>query len=690
MRVIGIDVGGTFTDFVLYDSGYSEPRVLKISSSANPTDTMTSGIIQLCAAGAIEPSQIDRVIHGTTMATNAVIERKGARTAMVTTAGFRDVLHIGRHQRPQNYSIQQDIPWQANPLVERYLRFEIPERLVPPRGDVLVELDEQSVRQAAAEMRRVGVTAVAVCFLFSYLNPTHERRTAEILAEELPCAFICTSSDVIPQFREFERFTTTALNAFTGPRVRDYLQDFEKRLRDLGVGCPIHIMQSNGGTATPASASRRPVALLLSGPVGGIIGGVLAARGTGRPVVTLDVGGTSADIAVVTEKGVVEARSRDTWIAGYPVLMPTIDVESIGAGGGSIAYVDAAGGLHVGPRSAGALPGPACYGRGGTEPTVTDANVVLGRLPQALAGGLQLDAAKARDAIGPLAERLKIDVAECAAGVLKIVNENMAAAIRIKTIQRGHDPRDFLLVAFGGAGPAQAVELAEILQIPKVLVPPNPGVTAAAGLLAADIRLDVSVSILAKLSTVDPFNLNGRFVDLERELRAALREQAAGDAIRIERAVDARYVGQSFELRVALDEGPIGPDAIAGIAERFNRLHQEEFGHSLANVDVELVNLRLTGLGLIDRPGVPQVSGGPLCEALIGSSPTVFRLNGGLKVVDTPVYARERLPVGQELSGPAIIIQLDSTTVVPPTAIVNRDRSGNLLISVNRSAAEEE
>lgn len=256
---------------------------------------------------------------------------------------------------------------------------------------------------------------------------------------------------------------------------------------------------------------------------------MLAARETQRPVVTLDVGGTRADIAVVTEKGLVEARSRDTWIAGYPVLMPTIDVESIGAGGGSIAYLDAAGGLHVGPRSAGALPGPACYGRGVTEPTVTDANVVLGRLPQALAGGLQLDAVEARGAIGRLAERLKLDVAECAAGVLKIVNENMAAAIRIKTIQRGLDPRDFLLVAFGGAGPAQAVELAEILQIPQVLVPPNPGVTAAAGLLAADIRLDVSVSILAKLPTVDPFDLSKRFVDLERELRAALREQGAGD-----------------------------------------------------------------------------------------------------------------------------------------------------------------
>ncbi len=651
---------------------------------------MTAGIVQLCAVGGIGPNEIDRVIHGTTVATNAVIERKGARTAMVTTAGFRDVIHIGRHQRPQNYSIQQDIPWQANPLVERYLRFEIPERLVPPRGDVLVGLDEQSVRLAAAEMRRVGVTAVAVCFLFSYLNPTHERRTAEILAEELPGAFICASSDVIPQFREFEQFTTTALNAFTGPRVRDYLQDFETRLRGLGVGGPIHIMQSNGGTAMPASASRRPVALLLSGPVGGVIGGVLAARETQRPIVTLDVGGTSADIAVVTEKGVVEARSRDTWIAGYPVLMPTIDVESIGAGGGSIAYLDAAGGLHVGPRSVGALPGPACYGRGGIEPTVTDANVVLGRLPQALAGGLQLDAAKARDAIGRLAERLRIDVAECAAGVLNIVNENMAAAIRIKTIQRGLDPRDFLLIAFGGAGPAQAVELAEILQIPQVLVPPNPGVTAAAGLLAADIRLDVSVSVLAKMPTVDPFDLNKRLVNLERELRTALREQGAGDAIRIERAVDARYVGQSFELRVPLGEGPVGSIEVAGIAERFHRLHQEEFGHSLTNVDVELVNLRVTGLGLIDRPGVPLVSGETLREALIGSSPTVFAVPGGLKVFDTPIYARERLPVGQEFPGPAILIQLNSTSVVPPTSTVNRDRSGNLLISVNRSAAKEE
>jgi N-methylhydantoinase A len=690
MRVIGIDVGGTFTDFALYDSDRLGLRVLKISSSANLTDTITTGFVQLCAQADVTPNEIDRVIHGTTVATNAVIERKGARTAMVTTAGFRDIIHIGRHQRPHNYSIQQDIPWQANPLVERYLRFEIPERIIPPSGDVLVQLDEQSVRRAAAEMRRSEVTAIAVCFLFSYLNPANERRAVEMLAEELPGAFICASSEVIPQIREFERFTTAALNAFTGPRVRDYLQDFEQRLRALGVEGPIHIMQSNGGTATPSSASRRPVALLLSGPVGGVIGGVLAARGIQRPIVTLDVGGTSADIAVVTEKGIVEARSRDTWIAGYPVLMPTIDIESIGAGGGSIAYLDAAGGLHVGPRSAGALPGPACYGRGGTEPTVTDANLVLGRLPPVLAGGLQLNVAKASQAVGRLANRLGVDIVECAAGVLKIVNENMASAIRTKTIQRGLDPREFLLVAFGGAGPAQAVELADILQIPKVLVPPNPGVTAAAGLLAADIRLDVSVSILAKLTTVDPSNLNERFLNLERDLYVALRKQGAGDAIRIERAVDARYVGQSFELRVPLMDGMIGPKEVAGIAERFNRQHHEEFGHSLVNVDVELVNLRLTGLGLNDRPGIAEVYGGSLDDALISSTTTVFPVDGALKLIDTPVYAREQLPVELELTGPAIIVQLDSTTVVPPNASVNRDRSGNLMISVNRTISEKE
>jgi N-methylhydantoinase A/oxoprolinase/acetone carboxylase beta subunit len=686
MRALGIDVGGTFTDFVLFDAETKESRVLKLSSGVDTAATVIEGIIKITEQAGLEPSDVDLLIHGTTVATNALLEYDGAETGMITTGGFRDVTHIGRHQRPQNYSIQQDIPWQVRPLVKRRHRHAVSERLTPPRGDVLVELDRDETRRAAEAMSQAGVEAVSVCFLFSYLNPDHEREAAAIVREVMPDAYVCTSHEVVPQFREFERFTTTAINAFVGPKVKRYIQKLDREIKAAGVGSALHVMQSNGGTATTEVASERPVTLLLSGPVGGVMGGIWSAEREQRHLATLDVGGTSADIGIVTEAGLVEARSRDTWIAGYPVMVPMIDIETIGAGGGSVAYVDRAGALHVGPRSAGSQPGPAAYQRGGTEPTVTDANVVLGRLPQSLAGGLELSRERAEEAIGTIAGSLGLSVLETAAGIIRIVNENMAAALRTKTIERGLDPRDFLLSAFGGGGPAQGAELAAILDIPQVIIPPNPGVTSAAGLLTSDLRYDVSQSYLMPLKAVDADDLQARFQQQEETLRGRLRGDGRGDdQIRVDWAADLRYHGQSYELKIAMPSKDLGDRTTEELQRAFHEGHEKEFGHHFPEYDIELVNLRLTGIGELPHLAHSDVTGTTVEEAQVDRVEVGFAdASGAVQMLETAVYDRTLMPVDEEIAGPAIVVQVDSTTLVPPSCTVRRDRINNLLITVGQ------
>ncbi|MEZ5099194.1 MAG: hydantoinase/oxoprolinase family protein [Thermoleophilia bacterium] len=455
MRVVGVDIGGTFTDLALYDTGSGATHVHKVPSTPDdPGRAMVTGIVELCEQAGLSARDVDLVFHGTTVATNAVLEHRGAVAGMITTSGFRDVVHIGRHQRPQNYSIMQDIPWQSRPFVKRRHRKVVTERIVPPTGEVLVPLDEDEVREAARELREAGVEAVAICFLFSYLNPAHERRAAEIVREEIPGAFVTASADIFPQFREFERFTTATMNAFVGPRTGRYLERLADALHAEGVPGELHVMMSNGGVATAAAAAEKPVTLLLSGPAAGVLGGAWAGDLAGRHrLITFDMGGTSADIGIVTERGVMEASARDTWVADYPLLVPMLDVHTIGAGGGSIAYVDEAGGFRVGPRSAGARPGPACYCFGGEEATITDANVVLGRIdPERFLGGeMTLDRDLAVAAVQRLADRLGLGLLETAEGIVTIANANMARAIRSRTIEKGHDPRDFTLVSFGGA-----------------------------------------------------------------------------------------------------------------------------------------------------------------------------------------------------------------------------------------------
>src|SRR5436190_1299611 len=507
MRVVGVDIGGTFTDFMLFDTESGTVDVHKVRSApGDPGRPLVAGLVELCADSGIEPSEVDAVFHGTTVATNAVLEHRGAEAGMLTTKGFRDVVHIGRHQRPQHYSIMQDIPWQARPFVKRRHRHVVAERIAPPTGEVLEPLDEEEVRSAARALKAAGVESVAVCFLFSYLNPAHERRASEIVAEEIPGAFVTSSADIFPQFREFERFTTACMNAFVGPGTGRYLERLAAALAGEGVPGKLHVLMSNGGVASAETAARKPVTLLLSGPAAGVLGGVWAGEAAARKrLMTFDVGGTSADIGIVTELGISEASARDTWVAGYPLLVPMIDIHTIGAGGGSIAYVDEGGAFRVGPRSAGASPGPAAYGQGGEEPTLTDAHVVLGRIdPKRFLGGeIKLESELAVEAVQRLADRLGLGLLEAAEGIVTLATASMSGAIRSRTVQKGHDPREFALVAFGGAGPMQAAEVAESLGIPEVLVPPFPGITSAMGLLTSDLKYDHMRTVFMTEGAID-------------------------------------------------------------------------------------------------------------------------------------------------------------------------------------------
>jgi N-methylhydantoinase A len=680
MRVVGVDIGGTFTDFMLYDTESGSVHVHKVPSTpSEPERAMVAGLSELCSSAGLSPQDVTGVFHGTTIATNAVLEHEGAVVGMITTRGFRDIVHIGRHQRPLHYSVMQDIPWQAAPFVQRRHRKVVTERIVPPTGEILDALDEDEVRAAARELIEEGVEAVAVCFLFSYLNPQHELRAAEIVREEMPGVFVTTSADIVPQFREFERFTTATMSAFVGPKTGSYLERLATALAGQGTQGDLHVMMSSGGVASVASAAERPVTLLLSGPAAGILGGQWAGALAGRErLITFDMGGTSADIGIVTEHGIAEASARDTWIGGYPLLVPMLDVHAIGAGGGSIAFVDEGGAFRVGPRSAGASPGPACYGQGGEEPTISDAHVVLGRLdPERFLGGrMQLDRDAAVAAVQKLAGELGLGLEATAEGILTIANSNMARAIRSRTIEKGNDPREFALVAFGGAGPLHAAEVADLLEIPEVLVPPYPGITSAGGLLTSDLKYDQMRTVFQMQGSIDAGRLNRELDELADVLRGRLLRDGVDERdIEVIRALDCRYVGQGYELRVTLD-GAYDDGAL----EQFHRLHEREYGSAYGD-PIEIVNARVTAVGKRPALDSPPVSDGSLEQALLGESAGHFRVNGELQAVTSRLFDRHELPLGEPIHGPAVIFHHDTTTVVPPTWSARADGSGNLILT---------
>ncbi|WP_118134723.1 hydantoinase/oxoprolinase family protein [Oceanicella sp. SM1341] len=690
MRLIGVDVGGTFTDLVCVETESGALTIHKVPTTPHdPSEAVLNGILELCELAGVARESVDRVLHGTTTATNAILEHDGALTGLITNEGYRDILHIGRHQRPQHYSIRQEVPWQDRPLVKRRHRKVVAGRMAPPEGRVLVPLDEAGVRAAARELREEGVEAIAICFLFSYLDPAHEQRAREIVLEEYPEVFVTTSAEVSPQFREFERFTTTAMNAFIGPKVRRYVSRLEERLAENGLTADLHIMGSNGGVATARMVCELPVMTLLSGPAAGIIGGAWAGALSGRDsLITFDVGGTSADIGIVRDGAFAEASARDTSIAGFPLMVPMIDIHTIGAGGGSIAHLDAGGAFRVGPRSAGAVPGPAAYRRGGTKPTVTDANVVLGRLDAGnfLGGAMSLDVDAAGRVIDGLAAELGLSRLETAEGILTLVNANMANLVRSRTVQKGLDPRSFALVAFGGGGPLQAVDVAAMLDIPEVIVPPAPGITSAMGLVATDMKYDLVRT--AFLSSLDAEGAAARATATLDAMQAELAARLAADGFAeadtaFERSGDVRYVGQGYELRVAIPAGPLDAAAMEALFEVFTGLHRAEYGRINPGNPIEIVNLRVSAAGrmpVLGRPAVGQ--GGSLKAALLGHRPCTFRMATGLETLETPVYLRGSLPLGERIAGPAIIVQKDTTSILRPQDSMVADPGGNLLIQV--------
>ena len=671
---IGVDIGGTFTDIVALDAGGQLTLAKVPSTPKDLLDGIAAATRTVLTAAGAQAADVERFIHGTTIATNAVLEQKGAVTAIVTTEGFEDVLELGRMKRSRMYDLAMD-PEVPTFLAPRRRRIGIRERL-DAHGGVLVPLDEDDVRAAARRLRAQGVQAIAVCYLFSFVNPAHERRTREILAEIAPEISVSLSSDVDPTFREYERLCVTAFDAYLGPVVKRYLAGLAETLRGLGVPAVPLIMRSRGGIVSAALAAQQPVTLFLSGPAGGVIGAAFAAERAGvRDFVSLDMGGTSNDVAVVRDGRPLLAS--EGAIGSYPVRTPMVDVNTIGAGGGSIAWIDAAGGLRVGPRSAGAEPGPACYGRGGDEPTVTDASVVLGYLnPARFAGGaMTLDVAAAERAVAAIGQRLGVDTVAAAAGIHRVINARMADQIRLVTIKRGYDPRQFSLVVLGGAGPVHGAALAAEMGMAEVLVPEAPGVLAAFGLLAAAIEHHHARTLQARTDAADLSAINGCLAELDAAGRGRMREEGVpATEVRVVYAADMRYVGQAYELEVPI-AAPITSASVPDIVTAFHAAHERVYGYARTQQPVEFVNFRAVHTFPLPRPALRSAAParGTADDARIGERRAYFG-----EFVATAVYERARLPRGAVVAGPAIVEQLDTTTVVPPGVTAAVDDGGNL------------
>ncbi|HKF75537.1 MAG TPA: hydantoinase/oxoprolinase family protein [Candidatus Dormibacteraeota bacterium] len=688
---LGVDIGGTFTDGMLIDEATGEVSIAKVlSTPADPAAGFLEATARIVREDGVRPADVRFVVHGTTVATNAIIEGRTARTGFVTTEGFRDMLEIARQTRPSLYDLRFEKP---PPLVGRDLAFGIPERL-DAEGRVLAELDEGAVREAARELGRLGVESVAVCLLHSYVNPSHERRVAELIGEELPGVLVSISSDVAPEIREYLRASTTVINASIRPVVAGYLANVEARLRDAGIAAELLVMQSSGGVYSSRAAGERPAFMVESGPAAGVIAAAALGAGLDRPeIISFDMGGTTAKVGLIrggeptiTKEYQVGA-SAHAGIAGlaasgYPLRTPVIDLVEIGAGGGSIAWVDSGGMLRVGPRSAGADPGPVCYGRGGTEPTISDANVVLGRLdPDYFLGGeIPLDVERARDAIERrCAEQLGMGVIACANGIIEIANAAMVNALHLVSVQRGYDPRHFALVAFGGAGPVHANTLARDTAIPEVIVPPRPGIFSAMGLLSTDLRRDHLATFLRPAAAIDPVELEAAFQRLESGAVAELRAERMADAdIASSRFLDVRYLGQSYELPIPVQPGAFGAGALAAAERHFHQEHERAYGHSAPEEPLEVVSVRVVAVGRIARPE-PRAVGKRDEPAPRTLRPVYFAELDGF--TDCPIYDRYSLGEGARISGPAIVEELDSTTVLHPGYAASVDRHGNLLIT---------
>lgn len=682
---IGFDVGGTFTDFTMINEQTGAVSFFKVSSTPHdPSVAIEQGLAALIEDYKLDPKSISHLGHGTTVATNLVIERKGARTGVITTKGFRDVLEIGRQTRPHlyNYAIHR-----PTPLVPRERRLEVTERVLSD-GTVLEPLNHAEVEAAARELAEQKVGAVVICFLHSYRRPNHEREAREIVRRILPNAYISISSDVLPEFREFERLSTTVLNAYMGPRMGTYLERLLERVRNLGIPAETDTVHSNGGLMSINTVREVPVRTCVSGPAAGVIGAAEIGRVAGfENLVTFDVGGTSTDVSVIVKGKALFASNR--LVADYPVKTPMVDIHVIGAGGGSIAEIDDAGALKVGPRSAGADPGPVAYQRGGEQPTITDANIVLGRLDQKtlLDGRLPIDAAAAREVIErKIAKPLGISVEEAAHGILRIAAANMNRAIQSVSTEKGYDVREFALIAFGGAGPLHAGDLARESGIRTIIAPREPGTLCARGILLSDITMDFVRSELSIASPEAWRTACATLEDMKKQAVAWLdREGVPQEDRELRITIDARFDGQNYEVPVPIER--IDAQGLDAFIKTFRARHFQEYGYDIEDRDAEIVNCRIQAVGKIRKRAeayAPDLSKDPLK----GERRVYFGKNLGW--IDTNVYARGRLALGAELEGPVIIEEMSSTTIVHPGQKVRVDTEGNLIITLTDKAGAKQ
>lgn len=681
MYRIGVDTGGTNTDLVLTNINTGE-----IFSTKTPTtpkkliDGVKNGMDKMFSISNIYPKEIEEFIYGTTIVVNMIAQKQLQGTALITTKGFRDVLEIGRAYRSENiYDIFMD---KSEPLVPRNLRFEVTERL-NFMGEILEELNEEEVIEIIHKMKEQNIKSIAVCLLHSYANPVHEKRIKEIIEREWPELYICISSEINPQFREYERTSTTVINAFMMPNMDSHLVELEKSLKESEMNSECYIMQGNAGVMTFNTALSKPVSVSDSGPIAGIIAANYIAKLSGiENVITLDMGGTSCDVSLIQNNNI--KFTTENSVEGYPISIPTVDLDFIGAGGGSIAWYDDGGALKVGPISAGADPGPICYGKGGKEPTVTDANLITGRIRPDIfmedVSSILNDTKKAIDE--KIAKPLKLNIFEASEGILEVVNSNMIRAIKLVSVQKGYDPREFTLFAFGGAGGLHAGKLAQELEIPKVVVPYSPGTFSALGLVLSDIKHDYVYTRLLPRELVSADKLNYIYEELERQgVEGLVKERVSEDNRILSRTCDIRYFGQAFELSVPIPAGKLKEEDIDSISERFHKLHEQIYGHAMREDPIEFVNYRVSAVGYLNKPNLIDVSKGKQWKT--GSN--VFTQREGTAVFDgkehrVDIYHRDYLEEGCNIEGPAIIGEMGSTVVVYPGQKATVDKLRNIII----------
>ena len=675
---IGVDVGGTFTDFAVSIPEKNMQLLYKLPSTPDrPDDAIIEGLKHFLTAHKLEPKEIVRFGHGTTVGTNALIQRRVGKVAMVTSRGFRDLLEIGRQTRPKVYDMHQDFP---KPLVPRWLRYEVSERMRAD-GIVHVPLDEGELKEVAAALEKEKIDCVAVCFLHSHAFPEHEQRTAEILKQNMSAdVSVMTSSMVYPEFREYERFSTTVLNAALLTVMSAYLDRLTKGVAKTGVVAEPTISQSGGGLMSAAYSRQYPIRSALSGPAAGVLGAAYRAKATNEPnIITLDIGGTSADVSLLAngEPSVVHSRR----LAGFPLRLPALDVNAVGAGGGSIAWIDRDGLLKVGPESAGAVPGPACYNKGGVLATVTDANVILGRLPDTslLDGRMTIRRDLAEEAIDSLAEKLSMSREDTALGIVQVASSVIVKAIRAISVERGHDPSKFSLFAFGGAGPLHAIDVAKDLGMKKIFIPPNPGILCAEGLLGSDLVADLIQPSLAPFDedvfetlNVAKSNLSMRAKDWFSSESVDVKDQ------RQAWSVDLRYAGQNFELAINFENNQFNRETALALRAEFDKAHEVAYGYSQSTEPVELVGMRVKLAGVLSKPPLPKTKKGSSFNSS-GSRKVSFGKNAWF---ETPIYRRDTIPVDHNFEGPAVIEQMDSMLLIFPGDTAKIDDWGNLIINL--------